>query len=265
MSNLAEKYPWMRESRYLGEARVLEVDDNEGRVLVQLRAAAGNTRTWATIAIAPPHELTPGDTVLAAGEDTDELYIIGVLKTAALPPRTITLSGGSRAETSGKPGEQSMKVFSPRQELLFEYDEATGKARVNMPSGDLEFVTENGNISFQSGRDILFHGRHLDMNSHEFRLSAQKGALQIEEAAYAGKKFMGNIRHVILIAERLETAAQTMIEKAKNLFQSVEELSQLKTGRMRTLVKKTFHFKANKAFVKAEEDYKIRAEKIHLG
>jgi hypothetical protein len=96
-------------------------------------------------------------------------------------------------------------------------------------------------------------------------VSAHRGDLRIEEAVYTGRKLLGNIGHAKLIAERLETAAQTMIEKAQNLFQSVEELSQFKTGRMRTLVKKTFHFKSNKAFVKAEEDYKIRAEKIHLG
>jgi len=265
MSNLAEKYPWERETRYLGQARVVDVDEKEGRALVLLSAAAGKIKTWAAMAIAGTHELTPGDTVLAAGEDFDEMYIIGLIKTAQSPPRTITLSGGTSAEASGKPGGQTMKVFSAKKELLFEYDEAAGTARVNMPTGDLEFVTEKGNISFQSGRDICFTGHHVDMKTHEIGVSAQKGDLRIEEAVYTGKKLLGNIGHAKLVAERLETAAQTMIEKAKNLFQSVEELSQLKTGRMRTLVKKTFHFKAKKAFVKAEEDYKIRAEKIHLG
>ncbi|HOO39276.1 MAG TPA: DUF3540 domain-containing protein [Deltaproteobacteria bacterium] len=265
MSNLAEKYPWMQETRYLGKARVVDADENEGRVMVQLSTSAGSVETWAAVAIAGTHELALGDIVLAAGEDLNEMYIIGLLKTATLSPETISLSGGTSAEASGKPGEQKMKVFSAKKELLFEYDEATGTARVNMPSGDLEFVAEKGNISFQSGQDISFHGHHVDMKTHEIGVSAHRGDLRIEEAVYTGRKLLGNIGHAKLIAERLETAAQTMIEKAQNLFQSVEELSQLKAGRMRTLVKKTFHFKSNKAFVKAEEDYKIRAEKIHLG
>lgn len=265
MSNLAEKYPWMRETRYLGPARVVQADEKSGRTMVRLSGEAVNAEVWALMAIAGAQRLTPGDTVLVAGEDFEDMYIIGLLKTAALPPQTITLRGGASAEASGKPGEQTMKVFSAKKELLFEYDEAKGKARVNMPTGDLEFVTEKGNISFRSGRDIRFHGRHVDMKTLEIGVSAQKGDLRIEEAVYTGKKLLGNIEHAKLIAERLETAAQTMIEKAKNLFQSVEGLSQLKTGRMRTLVKKTFHFKSNKAFVKAEEEYKIRAGKIHLG
>ncbi len=265
MSNLAEKYPWMQETRYLGKARVVQTDEKSGRTMVRLSGTAVNAEVWAFMAIAGAPGLTLGDTVLVAGENTDEMYIIGLLKTAAYTPETITLSKGARAEASGKPGEQTMKVFSAQKELLFEYNEETGTARVNMPSGDLEFVTEKGNISFQSGRNISFSGRHVDMKTHNIGVSAHKGDIRIEEAVYTGKKLLGNIGHAKLIAERLETAAQTMIEKAQNLFQSVDELCQLRTGRMRTLVQKTFHFKTNKAFVKAEDDYKIRAEKIHLG
>jgi hypothetical protein len=265
MSNLAEKYPWMQETRYLGKARVVQTDEKSGRTMVRLSGTAVNAEVWALMAIASQQRLTPGDTVLVAGEDFDEMYIIGLLKTSTHLPETITLSGGTSAEASGKPGEQKMKVFSAKQELLFEYDEAKGKARVNMPTGDLEFVTEKGDISFRSGRNISFHGNHVVMKTHEIGVSAQKGDLRIEETVYTGRKLLGNIRHAKLIAERLETVAQTMIEKAQNLFQSVDELCQLKAGRMRTLVKKTFHFKSNKAFVKAEEDYKIRAGKIHLG
>jgi hypothetical protein len=265
MSNLAEKYSWMRETRYLGPARVVQTDEKTDRTMVRLGGASVNAEVWALMAIAGAPRLAPGDNVLVAGEDTDEMYIIGILKTTTTPAKTITLSGGTSAQASGKPGEQTMNVFSQKKELLFEYDEATGTARVNMPTGDLEFVTEKGNISFQSGRDISFHGHQVDMNTHKIGVSAQKGDIRIEETVYTGRKLLGNIGHAKLIAERLETVAQTMIEKAKNLYQSVDELSQIKTGRMRTLVKKTFHFKAKKAFVKAQEDYKIRAEKIHLG
>ena len=63
----------------------------------------------------------------------------------------------------------------------------------------------------------------------------------------------------------MRKAMPMVIAKARNIYQTVEELSQVRAGRMRTIVAKTFHFKSKKAFVKAEEDYKIKAEKIHLG
>lgn len=46
------------------------------------------------------------------------------------------------------------------------------------------------------------------------------------------------------------------------------EMSILWTARRlgdKDLLASTFHFKAKKAFVKAEQDYKIKAEQIHLG
>ena len=59
--------------------------------------------------------------------------------------------------------------------------------------------------------------------------------------------------------------AESMIEKARNVYRTVEQLSQLKAGRVRTLVASTFFFRTRKAFIHSEEDYKIKAEKIHLG
>jgi len=46
-----------------------------------------------------------------------------------------------------------------------------------------------------------------------------------------------------MAARRIERVAETVIEKAKNIYQTVEELTQLQTGRMRTLVKGTCHLK----------------------
>ena len=67
------------------------------------------------------------------------------------------------------------------------------------------------------------------------------------------------------IVDRLETLAGTVVEKAKNAYRTVERLAQLKTGRMRTLVDETYQFKSKKAFLKSEDDFKIKGDKIHLG
>ena len=68
-----------------------------------------------------------------------------------------------------------------------------------------------------------------------------------------------------IITERLETLSQTIIEKTRNIYSYVDELTQLYTGRMRTLIKSTWHCKSQKAFLKTDEDFKIKGEKIHLG
>jgi hypothetical protein len=261
MLNVVTKFGWMTETRYLGPAQVLDLDETENRVLLNLTGLPEGNMAWAQVALAGSHELAPGDTVLAVGNDLVDLYIIGLMnrkEKSAGALKKIALSGGTYATTTGPPQTQKLQIFSKRNELLFEYDEETNKARVNLESGDLEFVTQNGNISFTSGREILLQGQSVGV-------MAQRGVFQVDETTYIGKKLLGKVDGVKLIAGRIEATAQSLIEKAKNVYRTVEQLSQLKTGRMRTLVDSTFHFKAKKAFLKAEEDYKIKAEKIHLG
>jgi hypothetical protein len=60
----------------------------------------------------------------------------------------------------------------------------------------------------------------------------------------------------------LETRAQTIISKMKNIYQSVENLSQLRAGRLKTLVQSTVHLKSKSTVLQSEEDFKVRAERI---
>ena len=55
-------------------------------------------------------------------------------------------------------GEESIgandivKVFSSRKELIFEYDARAEKARIHVPSGDLDLVTDNGRYHVECRR-----------------------------------------------------------------------------------------------------------------
>jgi hypothetical protein len=298
MTSVAEKYDWMPQARYLGPARVLEVDEAGRRARLRLTGHPQESSASARIAISSYHSLNPGDLALIVGEELSDLYLIGVLNrenASDAPERKIALSGGTQAEAAGRPGEQTLRVFSPKQELLFEYDEKNGRARVNMEAGDIEFVTQKGSITFASGREILFHGKSIGLtstrgvflgvidalgklrsaltlqagtakvNSPEVGIEAQRGVFQVEDTRYTGQNLLSKIGQAKLKIDRVESAASTVIARAKNVFQTVEQLSQVKAGRMRTLVDKTFHFKSKKAYLKSEEDYKIKAEKIHLG
>ena len=89
--------------------------------------------------------------------------------------------------------------------------------------------------------------------------------MQMEKTSFAGKKLTVKISLVNVITDRLESAAKTVISSAQNIYRTVEELYQLKAGRMRTLIKHTFHLKSKRSMLKSDEDFKIRAERIHLG
>ena len=63
----------------------------------------------------------------------------------------------------------------------------------------------------------------------------------------------------------LESIAEQVIEKAKRTYRSVEEVAQLRAGRVRTLVKDTYHLKARKTLLRSSRDFKVKADQIHLG
>jgi hypothetical protein len=270
MQVATEQFTWVTENRLLGPAEILKVDPAGRRVRLRLAGSEDNDGVWARLAMAADCELDVGDQVLVIGDSPSALYVIGLLasrESASVASKKLLLNGGAYATAGGPREEQTLRVFSGRSELLFEYDEAKRRARVNIENGDLEFVAMNGNIAFSSGRDVLIQGQSVGISSpSSIRIGTTdaggklQAAVSLQDQCIELRGTEGR-----LAVERLQIAAQTLIEKAKNVFRTVEQLAQLKAGRIRTLVDSTYFFKAKRAFIKSEEDYKIKAEKIHLG
>jgi hypothetical protein len=270
---------------YFGPAGILESDEENGRIRVILphpESGMGSVTSWARMAIPSPPRLRCGDRVLVAGNGND-YFIIGALDCGPVgrtAENRLELSCGVKAEIAGTPDAEVLRIVSGEGGLLFEYDSATGKSRVNAPSGDLEFHSEKGGIVFTSAKSIrmntsgdagdcraaiTLNAGRMDLTSAEIGISTGKGDFQIHETRYAGDAFSGNVDTVRLVMNRFESAAATVMQKAKNIYQTVEELAQVHAGRMRTLVDATWHMKSRRTFLKAEEDVKIKGEKIYLG
>jgi Protein of unknown function (DUF3540) len=298
MSPITGRSEWMTSTRYLGPAQVLEVDVKQDRVRLRLAGSDDEIGVWARVAIPGATELRNGNTILVIGDEPDELYAIGLLNRKVAPaatPARLALSSGAYADASRLQGDESLRIFSKDNELLLEYNETKGRTRINVERGNLEFTVQDGSIVFASGREILFHGQSVgitgvsairleiahaigkirsaltllpnrsNLTGSDLGISAGHAELNVDETEYKGRDFTGTLRSARLAADRLETTAHSIVEKAKNTYRTVEQLTQLRTGRLRTLVSSTFHFKARRAFVKAEQDYRIKAEKIHLG
>lgn len=224
---------------YFGPASILDFCDGKYRVKFSSDdlKPEGNP-VWATPALSASDNLQWGDTVLLAGDDMTSLYIIGIINARA-DQKTLMLKDGTYAKTQINDESEKLSVFSKQGEMVFEYDSATGKTSVNIKKGDLEFVTQDGSIDFVASKGIRFFSEN---------------PIEIK-----------SLENIKLTAKKMETVVETIMEKAKNIYQTIENLTQLKTGRLRTLVQGTTHVKTLKAFYKAEEDFKIKGKKIHLG
>jgi hypothetical protein len=298
MPNIAEIYSPEIKGQYFGPAVVMDVSETGGLISISLKSQREFNQAYARIAIPLISPLNKGDEILVAGAGIDDLYIIGVLTNIAphteLPKRH-NIGSGAYIMIDDSSQSSTLQVFSKRNELLVEYDPESEKTRINVEKGNLEFTTHNGDIVFDTKQNIRLNGqaieltsrstvqlsvadafgqlvsslsirpKHMKISSAEVGITANKSEFHIKETRYLGKIFRGKIEDAQLIAGKLTTIAKSITEKAINVYKTVEQLSQLRAGRMRTLVGSTFHLKAKKTYMKAEEDFKINADKIHLG
>lgn len=211
------------------------------------------------------------------------------------PPRTVTLADGAAAELEGTAPLQSLRFFAPGGRLLFEYDARTGKARVSVDEGDLEVATGPGDLvlrgdrgvriegerveiagragislaaesaTAQVGAEVSLRGDTLEMTAADLALTAGRGDLRIGETRFVGERVRGWIADVRFTLGRIATVAGTVIRKARDVYETVEGLSQLRTGRLRTLVQGTWHARSRDTVLTAERDVCIDGEQIHLG
>ena len=209
--------------------------------------------------------------------------------------RRITSTAGAYAEVHGPAEAETLRVFSRAGEMIFEYDPQSNRTRVCVPSGDLEFNVPQGNIEFHSAREIRFRGESVDMagrsgirlaildgigralsavmlrprqlklDSPAVGVIAGRADVRVQEASCTGRRFLARFGFARLVLGKLESLSDCIVENARNVYRTVEELTQLKTGRLRTLVDSSSHFKANKAYFKTTEDFNVDGEKINLG
>ncbi|MCI5209713.1 MAG: DUF3540 domain-containing protein [Candidatus Electrothrix sp. ATG2] len=229
--------------------------------------------------------------MLVAGEDVEHVYIIGVLSTQA----SVIIRSGNGAFARLDNDRASLQIFSPHNELIVEYDTAHNKTKLNSLGDNLELNVPTGNMVLNSSESITIQsdsiqltGRNMismkvqDQTGHsltglslgnhqaklscpDFRVIAKNGDLFVDELRVAGKKIVANLVQATCKIGKLETRAKTLIHKARNMYQSVENLSQLKTGRLKTLIKTTYHLKSKNTVLKSEEDVKVKAKEINLG
>lgn len=293
MFKITGEVPALQMHSYFAPAVILESYINERKVLLKIKKNGEELIASGLLALPNIAKLNPGDTVLAAGENLDSLYIIGILDCNIKSSENLTLEDGTYARKKDK---RKIQIFSKSSELIFEYDSVSNTSKVNVQHGNLEFTAEEGSINFISNNGInlkssqsielqssagiklsliesiakilpLVHLRkgELKMNGSKINITSARADFHIEDFKYLGSKFSATLKYGKLIIGKIETTANDIFCKAKNIYNTVDELTQIKTKRMRTLIKSSLHLKSKNSYLKSDEDFKINAKKIHLG
>ncbi len=277
----------------ISQATVLDFDSNQRTARVYIDRMSGIQDVYASLATPYDIILTHGDKVIVAGEGIGALFIIAVLSKKL--PMIVRSPNGAYAMLHEADDSPCFQIFSDSGELVVEYDPETRKTKIFSGPGDVDLKMPEGNMRFQSSKSISFEAESIHLKGKEafnaivednvgrsassfsmgiqqaklgcrdLRISASRTHLLSDEFKIITRKVFGNIVDAVINADRLETRAQCIINKVKNIYQTVENLSQLKTGRLKTLIRSTYHLKSRNTVLKSEEDFKVKAERINLG
>ncbi|MCW5201726.1 DUF3540 domain-containing protein [Desulfobulbus sp. US4] len=290
MTKIASLYPVERKKSFSAqEAEIVSFDREKRIAKIHIDSLPGIQEIDAALAVPYDIDLHYGDKVLIAGEDIHRLYIIGVLSAKS----SATIRSGNGTYVCLDNDRTSLQIFSKHDELIIEYDTTNNKTKLSSLADNLEFNAPNialnssGSVTIK-GDSVNLAGRNeinvkvQDYDSNSFsvlslgnyqtklscpdlRVTVKNGDLFVDELKIVGKRMLINLVQATFNMNKLETKTKTFIHKAQNMYQSIEGLSQLKTGRLKMLIKSTCHLKSKNTVLKAEEDFKVKAEEINLG
>lgn len=232
-----------------------------------------------------------GDTVLVTRGAAGEGYVTGVLSRGSETP-VATLSDGATVRVD----DASMTLRDARGAVVFEYRAGEGRTVLRAARGDLELHADEGDITLHAAGQVKLRADtafevsaaervRLDVDAHAAspqgrveltpgRTSVTAGAIEAkasrvavhtEDAKVVARTLSTAVETSRVVAAVIETTAERVVTRAKNVFEEVEELSQTQAGRMRTLVRGALHVFSKRAVLKADDDVKIKGERIHLG
>lgn len=249
-------------------------------------------RSRARAAVVGDYAPRAGDTVLVATCDDGARYVIGViaaLREAAASPAAAPLveaRDGSRAALESTGSGEAIRVRDGRGRLLFEHLAEEGRSIVHVPEGDLDLVVP-GSVRISAGAEIALTGAlgvhlgsggadasppcavHLtadqaSVTAPRLTMKADRADVRVDEARFSARALESAVDHVLQAVETLEVRAGRVIERARETYREVEGLAQTRAGRLRLVAEETLHLLGRRAQMKAQEDLKLKGEKIYL-
>jgi hypothetical protein len=263
-----------------------------GRVWLELD---GQADVPALMAVPAPYTPRPGDSVLVAPGRGGERYVVGVLVALreATPPLVLQ-DGTSASVAQGSEGEV-LSVHDATGRLVFEHQPAARRSVVHAPAGNLELRADEGGILLSardavrvhSTREVRLESEHavrlgttpaaerpassLELDGRGARLTTphlearvERAHVELDEASVSARALVTACQTARHTVDVLEVQAGRILERAENVYREVKDLAQTRAGRVRLFAEATFHLFGRRTLFKAEEDMKLKADKIHL-
>ena len=266
----------------------IEPSESSAEVVRVVSIAGGTLRVTAASGPAEPWQVAcaiPDGVALSAGDQVVVLPSsqgpIAIARLRSAEPTEHALSDGARVKLDAT----TLSVERADGTPLFRYEAGAHGGKVTLAAESLELAARAGDLSLSAAGTIRLEGRALharmqmpghsttfaldprraQLSADELSLSGQSVTLEAGKAVLKGDEVQSTFKRAVIKLERLESVVDTAVSRARNVYQTVQELLQQQAGSLRTIVAGTAQLKAREVTQRAEEGFKVRADKIHLG
>ncbi|MEW6262380.1 MAG: DUF3540 domain-containing protein [Thermodesulfobacteriota bacterium] len=136
---------------------------------------------------------------------------------------------------------------------------------VLMKEGDLSRITLKGQARLEAEEFTLAADRKTAIEAPDIQIEGLRGRLNFLSFALNTGHMSAVIEKAEIVARNAHLLLNRLTERLNNCFRWVENLDQLKAGRISRMVKERFSLKARQALIRADEQVTVDADQIHLG
>jgi hypothetical protein len=144
-----------------------------------------------------------------------------------------------------------------REETQKQTLEFHGEVDLKVEDGRLTIAAQEG-MSLASAKDISLAAPELNIHSLDSEVS-------IHHLAFNGGFWLGQVEKVRFLATTLDSVIERLSQRIKRSYRTVEEIDQLRAGRLDYLIDKLLSLRGKYSMLTAKEDVKIDGERIHMG
>lgn len=142
--------------------------------------------------------------------------------------------------------------------------EAGATTRI-VAEGDMK-VQATGRLGLGAGDQIeIAAAREVGVFAGKLQVRAQAAAAAIEEIGLVGRSLEAHLQKAVVVAERMETRADRLVQRAKQAFRFVEALEQVRAGVFDLRAEGLAAVRGENTIVAARTLAKLDGEQVKIG
>ncbi len=131
--------------------------------------------------------------------------------------------------------------------------------------GEASLRTEAGPLKLQADDIIVCGDKSVALEAPEIEIAGISGKVRFAVCSLLTSILEVRSKKAVQVIDILDSVIGRATERVRDSFRWIENLEQIRAGRIRTIVKDRFSVKAGHASLISEEEVTIDGEKIHIG